>query len=108
MKEYKNVIKPRLVYLDDDPELYIEHIIPPPELHILMGVVDKLSVLLLTLWPAFEKWLKSHYVMMLGYHGTGFDGNNASKLLSLIETLARDIVSDGRHDLITIIENLHL
>ena len=92
MKEYKNVIKPRLVYLDDDPELYIEHIIPPPELHILMGVVYKLSVLLLTLWPAFEKWLKSHYVMMRGYHGTGFDGNNASKLLSLIETLARDIV----------------
>jgi hypothetical protein len=94
MKNYKNVINPRLLYLTEDPEILLEHCVPPPELHILMGVVTKLGVLLLQLWPQFESWLKKHNIMFRGYQGVGFDGNNSSKLLSLVDILERDLMSD--------------
>ena len=50
-----------------------------------MGVLTKLALLLLTLWPQFESWMKSNYVMLRGYQGVGFDGNNANRLLSFLE-----------------------
>ena len=91
MQKYKNVINPRLIYLQEDQETFLEHIVPPPELHIMMGVVDKLSTLLLCVWPAFENWLKKHYILMRSYHGVGFDGNNANRFLSLLDVLERDV-----------------
>ena len=33
MQEYKNVINPRLIYLQEDQETFLEHIVPPPELY---------------------------------------------------------------------------
>jgi len=106
MKEYKNVINPRLIYLDESPDVLLHHRIPPPELHILMGVLTKLALLLLTLWPQFESWMKSNYVMLRGYQGVGFDGNNANRLLSLLSILDRDLRADGRLDLLPIIDCL--
>ncbi|XP_047143844.1 uncharacterized protein LOC124817603 [Hydra vulgaris] len=91
MQEYKNVVNPRLIYLQEDQETFFEHIVPPPELHIMMGVVDKLCTLLLYVWPAFKNWLKKHYILMRGYHGVGFDGNNANRFLSLLDVLERDV-----------------
>ena len=58
MMDFKNVINKRLIYLEEDPETSLEHIAPPPELHLLMGVVDKLGGLLVELWPGMEAWLK--------------------------------------------------
>ena len=103
MQDYKNVINPRLVYHQEDPEIRLEQKVPPPELHIMMGVVDKLCTLLLCIWPLFEKWLKSHYIMMRGYHGSGLDGNNASRFLSLVNVLERDLTSSERIDLLPVI-----
>ena len=55
-----------------------------------MGVVSKLAVLLLNLWPLFESWLSSNYIMFRGYQGIGLDGNNASKFLKLTDKLEDD------------------
>ena len=104
MKEYKNVINPRLIYLDESPDVFLHQRIPPPELHILMGVLTKLALLLLTLWPQFESWMKSNYVMLRGYQGVGFDGNNANRLLFLLSILDRDLRADGRLDLLPTID----
>lgn len=106
MSEYKNVINPRLLYTEEDPETLLEELFPIPELHILMGITSKLGVLLLSLWPLFVKWLKSNYIMFRGYHGVGFDGNNASKFLKLADILERDISNDGKFDLLPIIHCL--
>ena len=35
MQEYKNVINPHLIYLQEDQETFLEHIVSPPELHIM-------------------------------------------------------------------------
>ena len=106
MQEYKNVINPRLIYLQEDQETFLEHIVPPPELHIMIGVVDKLCTLLLCVWPAFENWLKKHYILMRGYHGVGFDGNNANRFLSLLDVLERDVTITAAINILPIIDCL--
>lgn len=106
MQEYKNVINPRLIYLQEEQETLLEHIVPPPELHILMGVVDKFCTLLLCVWPPFENWLKTHYILMRGYHGVGLDGNNANRLMSLLDVLERDVTFAAAINILPIVNCL--
>ncbi|XP_047130336.1 uncharacterized protein LOC105848372 [Hydra vulgaris] len=103
MQDYKNVINPRLIYLKENQETILEHIVPPPELHIMMGVVDKLCTMLLCVWPPFQNWLKTHYILMRGYHGVGLDGNNANKFMSLLDVLERDVTLTATIDILPII-----
>ena len=100
MSHFKNVINPSLLYKEEDPETLLEKLVPVPELHILMGIVSKLAVLLLSVWPLFEKRLQSNYIMFRGYQGIGFDRNNSSKFLKLVDILERDIIDDGKYDLL--------
>ncbi|XP_065648191.1 uncharacterized protein LOC136077891 [Hydra vulgaris] len=93
MKDFKNVISPRLVYLDKNAEDEVNHLVPPPELHLLMGIVTLLGRLLLDHWPLFKNWLKEHYILLRGYHGIGFDGNNSNKLLEKVDILERDVLA---------------
>ena len=39
MKNYMNVINPRILYYEENPDTVLEQQIPPPELHILIGFV---------------------------------------------------------------------
>lgn len=93
MKEYKNCIAPRLLYLDEPGESLLEEIIPLPELHIFIGIVSMFVKVLLSIWPEFETWLDSNYIMYRGYHGIGLDGNNSEKFLSKIWELELRIMS---------------
>ena len=61
-----------------------------PELHLLIGAVDKIAGFLLTDWDGFELWLKEHYIIKRGY-GVGWDGNNANKILELIDKLQLEV-----------------
>nr|XP_047125442.1 uncharacterized protein LOC124807543 isoform X1 [Hydra vulgaris] len=106
MQDYKNVINPHLIYLKENQETILEHILPPPELHIMMGVVDKLCTMLLCVWPPFQNWLKIHYILMRGYHGVGLDGNNANKFMSLLDVLERDVTLTATIDILPIINCL--
>ena len=31
-------------------------------------IMDKLCTLLLCVWPTFQNWLKTHYILIRGYH----------------------------------------
>ena len=102
----KNVINPILLYLEEDPDTIIENLVPVPELHTLIGIVTTFGKLLSKLWPGFEKWLNSNYIFFRGYHGIGFDGNNANRLLDKLDVLSRDIADQGKLDLLPVIECL--
>ena len=71
-----------------------------------MGVVDKLCTLLLSVWPTFQNWLKTHYILMRGYHGVGLDGNNANRFMSLLDVLERDVTITAAINILPIINCL--
>ena len=72
---YKNVIRKRLIHLDEDPEVKAINKIPPSSLHIFMGFINVLSDLVFTLWPNFNQWLSGKYIFRHGYHKEEeFDG----------------------------------
>ena len=91
--EFKNCISPRVVYLDEPLETLVEHLIPPPELHILIGITSMFVKILITLWPDFDSWLKSNYIIYRGYHRTGLDGNNSQRLLDKLDNLEVNLLS---------------
>ena len=66
--------------------------VPPPELHLLMGVVNHILALMMELFGAvLEMWLKSQSITLHGRQGGGkCDGNNARKFLVKLDLLERD------------------
>lgn len=91
MKDFKNCISPRLVYLDEPEDTLLEHLVPPPELHIFIGIVTLFVKVLLSLWPGMEEWMKSNYILFRNYHGIGVDGNNANRFMKRLDQLQFDI-----------------
>ena len=63
-------------------------LVPPPELHLMIGVVSCLGNLLMDLWPGFDTWLK------LRYQGRGWDGNNYNKVLKNLDKLESIVTSE--------------
>ena len=97
MQFFKNVINKRLFYLDKDPNTLLQHLVPPPELHLLIGVVDKIGNIILELWPDFDDWLQKHNIMKRGYQGSGWNGNNANKILHFVDDLEVCVKSTATH-----------
>ena len=91
MKEFDNIVNKRLIYLNTDKNTVLENLVAPPELHLLIGAVDKIAGFLLTEWDGLYLWLKKHYIIKRGYHGVGWDGNNANKILKLIDELQLEV-----------------
>ena len=56
-------------------------IVPPPELHLLLGPVNHLYNEINKVWPQGEDCLKSCFVKKSEYHGGSFEGNDCRKLL---------------------------
>ena len=48
MKEFDNIVNKRLIYLNTDKNTVLENLVAPPELHLLIGAVDKIAGFLLT------------------------------------------------------------
>ena len=76
MQECKNLINPRILYRNEDPETLIEKLVPPPELHLMIGFVSHIRTQLLDLWPGFDEWLNQNNILQRGYQGRGWDGKN--------------------------------
>ena len=91
MKNYMNVINPRILYYEENPDTVLEQLIPPPELHILIGFVKSLGILLLDAWPGFDQWLVSNNIFQRGYQGRGWDGNNSNRILKNLDSLEVDV-----------------
>nr|XP_047136504.1 uncharacterized protein LOC105844349 isoform X2 [Hydra vulgaris] len=92
MQEFMNCINSRILYINLDPNTLIEQLIPPPELHLLIGFVSLLGNFLLDVWPGFDDWLKSKNVIQRGYQGRGWDGNNSNKILENLDSLETQIL----------------
>ncbi|XP_047138848.1 uncharacterized protein LOC124814833 [Hydra vulgaris] len=105
MQHFMNVIYPRILYLDEDPDTLIQHLVPPPELHILIGIVTTLGCLLLDLWPGFDIFLKNSGVLQRGYQGRGWDGNNSNQILKCVDELERVVLYEYP-DLLPIVQCL--
>lgn len=86
MMAFKNVIHSCLLEYDD--EQLVLDVIPPPELHLLMGVVNKILDLVIKVWPEVLDWCRSKGITRHGYQGGGLDGNNSKKLLDKLDELS--------------------
>ena len=74
-KEFGNVVHPCMIRVVDEstPVLLV---VPPPELHLMMGTVSHLFNNLEKVWPGATAWLDTCHVKMGDYHGGAFEGND--------------------------------
>ena len=86
-KNFGNVIHPPIICDDIENDTPVISLIPPPELHLLMGPVNKLYNSLENQWPESEAWLKACNVKKEAYHGRQFAGNESRKLLKNVHQL---------------------
>ena len=74
-----------------DEMMLILQLIPPPELHLLIGPVNTIYEAMNKVWPVSDEWLARLNVKREEYHGGSFNGNESLKLLknlSLLEELS--------------------
>ena len=57
--------------LEEDDDKLVLHVIPPPELHLLMHVVTKIVDLM---WEDVKTLFENEGIFRHGYNGGGFDG----------------------------------
>jgi len=85
-KDFYNCVNEPLLLHKDDTRVI--DIIPPPELHLLLGVVNHLYSGLKAIWPMVEEWPKMLYIKTVSYHGgNSFNGPACHKLLQSIDKL---------------------
>ena len=85
---HKNVIHPCL--LDEAGDMHVLDVIPPPELHLLMKIVTKISRVLCK-EPDITVWQCNCGIIWHGYNGGGLDGRNANKIRKLLPNLEEHI-----------------
>ena len=86
-KKFGNINHPTIICDNIDDTTPVISLFPPPELHLLIGPVNKLYTALESVWPESENWLKSCNVKKEEYHGGSFAGNESRKLLKNIDRL---------------------
>ena len=91
--KYGNVIHLPVIEALDKDRLVFE-IVPPPELHLLLGPTNKMYSSLEHLWPALEAWLQSIHVKKTDYHGGQFEGNDCKKILNKMDSLEERIPNE--------------
>ena len=86
--DYGNVIHPTMFASDDiDESTLILLLVPPPELHLLIGPVNTLYEELSKVWVGSENWIKKINIKREEYHGGSFNGNDSRKLLKNVGIL---------------------
>ena len=85
-KTYGNVVHPPIV-TGFDESTDVLSVIPPPELHLLIGPVNTLYNELSRIWDGSESWIKACNVKRTEYHGGSFAGNDSRMLLKNVAKL---------------------
>lgn len=85
-KYFNNVVHPAVMNLTDMTTTVLE-VIPPPELHLLLGPVNTMYAGLAVLWPGVTVWIEKCHVVREAMHGGSFTGNSCKKLLSNLDLL---------------------
>lgn len=86
-KFFGNVVHEPIISGSDDK--LILDLIPPMELHLLLGIVNHLFKALIHLWPMADQWPTSLHLSPEPYHGGQFTGNACHKLLKNVDLLQR-------------------
>ncbi|PAA56542.1 hypothetical protein BOX15_Mlig006248g1 [Macrostomum lignano] len=86
-KQFMNCVNLPLLAGDDDEEVLM--LLPPPELHLLLGISNKLLDSLNEAWGEDRgfAWLQSYGIVRAGYRGGTMEGNACRKLLLMAEDL---------------------
>ena len=84
-KHYENCVHTGLV--KGDRESLIIDIYPPPELHLMLGVVNHLYKAIEQEWAGVRHWAETCHVERQAYQGGSFDGNSCRKLLKNVDHL---------------------
>ena len=89
---YGNVIHPNMFAggtIDDSTPIIL--IVPPPELHLLIGPVNMMYVVdeLCKVWPTCQQWIKRLHIKREDYHGGSFNGNDSRKLSKNVPILEK-------------------
>lgn len=85
-KFYGNCVHPPIVSHTNN-EVKIIDIVPPPELHLLLGPMNTLFNSLQKQWPQAIEWAAACHAERDALHGGSFNGNNCKKLLRGIDKL---------------------
>ena len=85
-KDYGNVVHLPLISIQDDTTPVL-HIVPPPELHLMLGPVNTLLDKMSKVWLGSEEWLNGCHVKKSEYHGSQFEENDSRKLLKYVGML---------------------
>ena len=84
-KSFGNVFHEPIITGSSD-SLILE-LIPPMELHLLLGVVNHLYKSLKNVWPKASQWPAALYIDEEPFHGGHFAGNQCYKLLNNLDLL---------------------
>ena len=87
-KDFGNVIHPSVFADNVDNSTLVVLLVPPPELHLLLGPVNVLYDELTKVWPAVgESWSEKLHIKREEYHRGQFNGNDCRKLLKNVQLL---------------------
>ena len=93
-KEFLNCTNEPLLPESDNTKVI--EAIAPPELHLLLGIVNHLFSSLAKVWPLVQEWPKRLHIKPAAYHGgESFNGPSSHKLLQNIDTLDLLVQSNG-------------
>lgn len=90
-KKYYNCIHPPVIFNKEKDRRFLD-ILPPPELHLLLGAVNTVySHMLVDFKTEAEEWAKLCYVQREALYGgsSQFKGNSCRKLLKNVDKLRR-------------------
>ena len=83
-KLYGNVIHPPIILDNLEDSTPVVEVIPPPELHLLIGLVNTLYYELEQVWPKCQDWIKGSNVKNTDYHGGCLDESDSRVLLKML------------------------
>ena len=91
MSQFYNVIKPCLIN-PEDLSLPIDNVIPPPELHLHIGLANWAWELVKQLlgdgrYEELVQWCSHRSITIHGYHGSGLDGGNSKNFFKASKDL---------------------
>ena len=93
------------IHLSSDDTLILD-ILPPIELHLLLGVVNHVFQKMKSVWPNAEKWPTSLNMKLGPYHGGMFEGNDCRKLLQNVYRLQQLAEAESAFQVFGFIEAL--
>ena len=103
-RSFGNVVHEPL--LSGSENKLILELIPPMELHLLLGVVNHMYKAMTEVWPNVVKWPSALHIQQEPYHGGQFAGNACHKLLSNLDLLQRIAETESAFQVFGIIDAL--